>query len=124
MNRFIPDSQQQALLLRKGVYPYDYVNGPSKLQETALPPKEDFFSLLNEQSSRMTTTISAQKVWQVFRCQSLGNYHDIYLKSDVVQLADVFENFRYVCQQNYRLDPEHYYTAPGLSWDACYVIRK
>ena len=60
----------------------------------------------------------AQKVWDVFHCNTFGEYHDPYLKTDVLLLADVFENFRNVCLTTYELDPSHYYTAPGLSWDA------
>ena len=51
--------------------------------------------------------------------KTLGEYHDLYLKSDVLLLADVFENFRETCFQYYKLDPAHYYSAPGLSWNAC-----
>ena len=54
----------------------------------------------------------------MFRCETMGDYHDLYLSSDVLQLADVFENFRSVCRSTYGLDPAHYYTAPGLAWDA------
>ena len=118
MCHYIPDPDQQELLLRKGVYPYDYVDGPNKLEETSLPPKDSFDSLLSDQGISDKEYEHAQKVWQTFRCEKLGDYHDIYLKSDVLQLADVFENFRSVCLENYSLDPAHYYTAPGLSWDA------
>ena len=57
-------------------------------------------------------------VWRTFNCQTLGDYHDIYLKSDVLLLADVFESFRKMTLATYKLDPAHYFTAPGLSWDA------
>ena len=60
----------------------------------------------------------AKEVWATFGCQNLGDYHDLYLATDVLLLADVFENFRKVCQEKYGLDPAHYYSAPGLSWDA------
>ena len=60
----------------------------------------------------------AQNVWNTFKLQSMGEYHDLYLKSDVLLLADVFENFRKTCIQYYKLDPCHYFTSPGLSWDA------
>ena len=60
----------------------------------------------------------AQKVWDVFHCNTFGEYHDLYLKTDVLLLADVFENFINVCLTTYELGPTHYYTAPGLSWDA------
>ena len=118
MTKHIPSPQEQDLLLRKGVYPYDYVDTPAKLQEQQLPRQEDFYSLLTEQHISDEDYTHAQKVWETFNCQTLGDYHDLYLKSDVLLLADVFENFRDVCMDNYKLDPAHYYTAPGLAWDA------
>ena len=63
-------------------------------------------------------------VWNTFNCQTLQDYHDIYLKSDVLLLADVFESFRKMCLNHYQLDPCHYYTAPGLAWDACLKLTK
>ena len=113
-----PDIMQQDLLLRKGVYPYDYMDNPSKFAETQLPGKEDFYSELCEQGISDEDYAHAQKVWDVFHCSNFGDYHDIYLKSDVLSLTDVFENFRNVCMSTYGLDPAHYYTAPGLSWDS------
>ena len=64
-------------------------------------------------------TIHALNVWSAFKCRSLRDYHDLYLKSDVLLLADVFENFQATCLHHYKLDPAHYYTSPGLAWDAC-----
>ena len=66
----------------------------------------------------------AHNVWNKFNCQTLQDYHDIYLKSDVLLQADVFENFRKKCLINYKLDPCYYYTAPGLAWDACLKLTK
>ena len=60
----------------------------------------------------------AQTVWNTFKLRNMGDYHDLYLKSDILLLADVFENFRKTCLQYYKLDPCHYFTSPGLSWDA------
>ena len=60
----------------------------------------------------------AQKVWNTFKLQTMGEYHNLYLKSDILLLADVFENFRKTCLKYYKLDPCHYFTSPGLSWDA------
>ena len=57
-------------------------------------------------------------VWKAFGCKNMGDYHDIYMQTDVALLADVFENFRKICDLQYGLDPAHYYTAPGLSLDA------
>ena len=105
-------------LLRKGVYPYDYVDSVDKLKETALPPKEAFYSQLNEEHITDEDYNYASFIWNHFSCKTLGDYHDLYLKVDVIQLADVFENFRDTALLTYRLDPAHYFSAPGLSWDS------
>ena len=107
------------LLTRKGVYPYDYVSSIEKLSETQLPTKEQFYSRLNDEDVSDEDYQHAQNVWNTFKCQSIRDYHDLYLKSDVLLLADVFENFRKTCLKHYSLDPAHYYTSPGLAWDAC-----
>ena len=107
------------LLLRKGVFPYDYVSSIEKLSETQLPPKKEFYSKLNDEDISDEDYQHAINVWSTFRCQTIRDYHDLYLKSDVLLLADVFENFRTTCLKHYNLDPAHYYTSPGLAWDAC-----
>ena len=109
--------KKQELLLRKGVYPYDHIDCLDKLLETKLPPKEAFYSLLNDEGISEDYE-HAQNVWKEFRMKSMRDYHDFYLKTDVLLLADVFEEFRKVCLDNYKLDPAWYYTSPGLSWDA------
>ena len=108
-----------SLLTRKGVYPYDYVSSLDKLSETQLPPKEEFYSKLNDEDISDEDYQHAKKMWNTFRCKTIKDYHDLYLKSDVLLLADVFENFRKNCIKHYNLDPVHYYTSPGLAWDAC-----
>ena len=107
------------LLTRKGVYPYDYVSSLEKLSETQLPTKEKFYSRLNDEDISDEDYQHAQNVWNTFGCQSIRDYHDLYLKTDVLLLADVFENFRKTCLKHYKLDPAYYYTSPGLAWDAC-----
>ncbi|KAG8236631.1 hypothetical protein J437_LFUL016464 [Ladona fulva] len=106
------------LIQRKGVYPYDYTDSWEKLNETCLPPKEDFFNRLTDSDISDEDYTHAKTVWEAFECKTLGDYSDIYLKSDVTLLADVFENFRNVCFEAYNLDPAWYYTAPGLTFDA------
>ena len=107
------------LLTRKGVYPYDYVSSLDKLSETQLPPKEEFYSQLYDEDISDEDYQHAIKVWNTFECKTIRDYHNLYLKSDVLLLADVFENFRKTCLKHYKLDPVHYYTSPGLAWDAC-----
>ena len=92
-----------------------YMNGIEKFEETKLPPKEKFFSKLNDCEVSDEDYNHAQRIWKEFRIKNLGEYRDLYLKSDVLLLADVFEEFRNVCLENYSLDPAWYYTSPGLS---------
>ncbi|KAK3731226.1 hypothetical protein QZH41_004694 [Actinostola sp. cb2023] len=113
------DSDKLSLLLRKGVYPYEFMSSVEKFQNTCLPPKEAFYSSLKDEHISDADYEHAQRVFETFQCQNLGDYHDLYLKSDVLLLADVFENFRNICQEYYQLDPGHFYTSPGLSWLAC-----
>ena len=60
----------------------------------------------------------AQNVWETFNCKTFQDYHNIYFKTDVILLSDAFENFRCMCMKTYELDPAHFFTAPGLSWNA------
>ena len=110
--------EQLSLMTKKGVYPYDYMNSFEKFEDKRLPKKEDFFSIMNNEHITDEEYQHAQNVWNEFGLSSMGEYHDLYLKSDILLLADVFENFRKACQQYYELDPAHYFTSPGLSWDA------
>ena len=107
------------LLTRTGVYPCDYITSIETLSETHLPPKEEFYSKLNDEGLTDSDYQHAINVWNKFQCQTIRDYHDLYLKSDVLLLADVFENFRATCFHHYNLDPAYYYTSPGLAWDAC-----
>ena len=118
VNRFF-HGEQFDLVRRKGVYPYDYIDSITKLSETKLPPQEEFYSELNHSSISDEDYEHARKVWKYFDMKTTKDYHDLYLKTDVLLLADVFENFRDVCIENYKLDPAWYYTSPGLACDAC-----
>ena len=105
------------LMARKGVYPYDYMDCFDKFNEK-LPPKEDFYSIMNNEHISNKDYQHAKTVWETFKLKTMGEYHDLYLKSDILLLADVFETFRKTCLEYYKLDPCHYFTSPGLSWDA------
>ena len=108
-----------SLLLCKGVYPYDYVDRPEVLDETTLPPPEAFYNSLSGEHISEGDYQHACQVWEAFEIKTLGEYHDLYLLTDVLLLADVFQNFRQVCLQYYGLDPANFYTSPGLAWQAC-----
>ncbi|XP_073986094.1 uncharacterized protein [Rhodnius prolixus] len=117
MGKFFP-ADKMDLVIRKGVYPYDYTDSFEKLRETVLPPKEAFYSTLNECHISDEDYQHAQSVWEAFDIRTLGGYSELYLKKDVMLLCDIFENFRDVCIRAYSLDPAWYFTAPGLAWDA------
>ncbi|KAL9954736.1 hypothetical protein ACROYT_G042310 [Oculina patagonica] len=105
------------LMMRKGVYPYDYMDSFNKFNE-GLPTKEDFYSILNNEHISDKDYKHVRNVCKTFKLKTMGDYHDLYLQSDVLLLADVFESFRKTCLKYYKLDPCHYFTSPSLSWDA------
>ena len=109
------DLNKFVLLLRKGVCPYEYMDSWEKFNETTLPPKEDFYSELNLESINGEDYAHAQKVWEVFEINNRGKYHDFYVQSDTLLLADVFEKFRDTCIEICVLDPYHFLSAPGLA---------
>ncbi|CAI2201775.1 4794_t:CDS:1, partial [Funneliformis geosporum] len=102
--------EQLALVYRKGVYPYDYIDSHDRFQETELPPIHEFYTTLKGKISQDDYK-HAQKVWKEFRCKNLGEYHDLYLKTDVLSLADVWTEFRKMSMEYYELDPSHYVSA-------------
>ena len=111
-------SERLDLLSRKGVYPFDFMDSFEKFNNRELPTKDQFYSILNDEHIMDDEYIHAKEVWDTFYIKTMGEYHDLYLVSDVLLLTDVFENFRKTCMQYYKLDPCHYFTSPGLSWDA------
>ena len=105
INKFI-------LLLRKRVYPYEYMDSWERFNETSLPDKKAFYSELNIEDITDRDYAHAQKVFEEFKLKNLGDYHDLYVQSDTLLLADVFENFRNKCIEIYELDPAHFLSDP------------
>ena len=103
------------LLLRKGVYPYEYMDSWEKFDETTIPPKEAFQSKLNLENITNKDYAHVRKVWEVFKTKNRGEYHDLYVQCDTLLLADVFENFRNKCIETYPLDSSHFLTATRLA---------
>ena len=116
---FCNDLNKFILLLRKGVYPYEYMDSWRKFNETSLPSKEDFYSNLNMEDIDYIDYRHGNNVFKEFRLENLGDYHDLYVQSDTLLLADVFNNFRDMCIKEYELDPAHFLSLPGLAWQAC-----
>ena len=111
--------EEAKLIKRKGVYPYEYMNTEEKFKETKLPPKKAFYSKLSGKGITEEDYKHALNVWNVFNMKTFKDYHELYNETDVLLMTDVFENFRNNNLKIYGLDPAHYFTAPGLSWDAC-----
>ena len=110
---------QYELIIKKGIYPYEYMTDWDKFKEMKLPLREAFYCKLNMSGVKDEDYEHGYKVWKEFGLKDLGEYHNLYLKTDVILLANVFEAFRKVCLKNYGLDPAHFYTVPGLAWRAC-----
>ena len=110
---------QYNLLTRKGIYPHEYMSSWDKFEESQLPPIEAFYSNLNMSNVSEGDYEHAQRVWKEFRIRNVGEYHDLYLRTDIILPANVFEAFRDTCLEHYSLDPALFYTSPGLAWKAC-----
>ena len=104
------------LLLRKGIYTYEYMDDWNRFNEEKLPNKSDFYSSLNMEEISNIDYRHAEKVFNKFNIKKLGEHHDLYAQSDTLLLADVFENFRDMCIKVYRLDPIYFLSASGLAW--------
>ena len=114
------DTELTELMTRKGIYPYSFMDGYDKFDIDPLTlTKSNFRSDLTGEDISDKDFEFYKEICNKFNIKTLGEYHDLYLKSDVLLLSDVFENFRETCFQYYKLDPAHYYSAPGLSWNAC-----
>ena len=111
--------EEAELIKQKGFYPYEYMDTEEKFKDTKLPPREAFYSKLSGRGITEKDYKHAQNVWNTFNMKTFKDYHELYNETDVLLLADVFENFRDLCLKIYGLDPVYYFTAPGLAWDAC-----
>ena len=122
-------SENLELLKQKGAYPYEYMNSFERFNEEKLPTKKFFYSSVKDRKIGDDGKISDnhidvndylafKKTWDKFKVKNMGDYHDHYLKKDVLLLADVFEKFIDTCLKYYGLDPCHYFSSPGLSWNS------
>ena len=116
--------EQLKLVREKGIYPYEYMNSFKRFSEDEVPNKSKFFSSLKDSGVNEKEYKKVVNGWKVFKIKSLGEYHDLYLKTDVLLSVDVFEKFVETCLNYYRLDPCHYFSSPGLSWDVMLEMTK
>ena len=122
-------SKNLELLKQKDAYPYEYMDSFKRFGEEKLPHKKHLYSSVNDKTTSDSGEkldghisdedyLTCKKIWNEFNMKNMGDYHDHYLKKDVLLLADVFEKFIDTCLKFYGLDPCHYFSSPGLSWDA------
>jgi hypothetical protein len=111
----------QQLITSNGVFPYSWLNSVERLDAPELPPIEAFFDPLSESNLSEQDYAHAKSAWDALRCTTMRDYMLEYLRLDVHQLADDFEEFRSMAMKDDGLDPAHYMTAPGLSWDAAFL---
>ena len=111
--------EEAELIKQKGFYPYEYMDTEEKFKDIKLPPRKVFYSKLSGRGITEKDYKHAWNVWNTFKMKTFKDYHELYNETDVLLLADVFENFRDLCLKIYGLDPVYYFTAPGLAWDAC-----
>ena len=115
MKKFFPDINKT--LCQKGHYPYEWFDSTDKFDYEGLPPKECFYSSLKQEGISDEDYEHAKKVYTDLNCKTFRDYHMAYLRTDVLLLSDVFENFRATCMNYYGLDPANYITVPGFAWD-------
>ena len=112
------------LLLKKGVYPYEYMDSIDKFKETKLPSIDRFYSKLQKKHISDNDYAHAKKVWDVFGMKTLGDYHNPYVQADTAQLGDVFESFRSTCLKVHNVDPAYFLSTPTLAFQAMLKVTK
>ena len=118
MKRYLPEEKTMHMMLRKGVFPYSYMDNEQRLKDTELPPKEAFYNDLTQSHIGDAEYSFARFVWDEMECRTFQDYMETYLATDVMLLADVFENFRTNCMNDYELDPAHYISSAQYTFDA------
>ena len=118
------DMNKSMLMIRKGVYPYEYMDSWERLKVKTLHRMEKIDNALTQESITKEDHEHAKKVCNEVNIKSLGRYYDLYCKSDTLLLADVFENFRDICLEIYRLDPLYFISASSFTLQACLKYTK
>ena len=109
------NEEQLELVKQKGIYPYEYMNNFKRFKENCLPDKDCFFNSIKDCGITDEEYFRAIDIWKFFNIKNLGEYHDLYLKTGVLFLCNVFEKFIDICLKDYGLDPCHYFSICRLS---------
>ena len=110
--------EQFRLLLTKGVFPYEYIDSWHRFEETTIPSQKSYYHRLKLEECSDDDYSHVHKMWKAFDHKNIGDDNNLYVRSDVLLLNDIFEGFRELSIKTYGLDPCHYYSAPGFTWDA------
>ena len=116
------DNNKFSMLLREGIYPYECMDSWNKFNQDKLRPMNKFYGELTMENITNSDYRHAQRVFKTFNNKNLGDYHDLYVQSDVLLFADLFEDFRNQCLKSYALDPGNFLTLPCLAWQACLKV--
>ena len=111
-------------MLRKGAYPYEYMDDWEKLNETLLPKKENVYSFLNMEGITDADYANTKRVRKDFKIKNLGKYHELYVQSNTYLLFDVFESFQNMCLEKYGLDLADFLFTPELAWQTAFKKTK
>ena len=122
-------SKNLGLLKQKGAHTYEYMNSFERFNEKKLPARKYFYSSakdrkigddgkISDGQISLKDYLACEKIWYKSDIKDMDDYHDYYLKKDILLFADAFEKFIGTCLNIYGLDPCHYFSSPGLSWDA------
>jgi hypothetical protein len=122
--KYFSDDAKFNLMRQKGVFPYSFVDSIEKMNNPKLPTKNEFYDNLRDEHISDESYERAKSVWNMFGCKNLGEYSDLYLKTDILLLCDVFEQFRDLCLNVYKLDAAQYHTLPSLSFDCMLRMTK
>ncbi len=118
----VKNPSDASFVLQKGVFPYDWLTCPEVLDQTQLPPRSAFYDTLHNAECSEESYESAQKIWDYFNCKTMGDYMEVYLKTDVLLLTDVMEHFRETVMLDHRIEVLRHVSLPGLSWSAMLLL--
>ena len=124
LDTLIENTKKFISLLKKSVYPYEYMDSMDRFDKASIPSIENVYSKLKKKDINENEYKHVKKVWDVLEIKTLGESHDLYVQADTAQLTDVFENFRSLCLKEYQLDPAYFVSTPSLAFEAMLKITK
>ena len=123
--QWLPELEKRELMMRKNVYPYEYMTGMDVLSETSLPPPEAFASQLTGSVRASDEDYAhALKVWNVFNCENMGDFTKVYVRADCYQLLEVVSELRGILYEEFHLDMCHFLSLPMCAKECLFKHTK